>query len=114
MATKIEERPALNRAGVYVIHDMKTGKYAGKILFAYPKDGAGILYVSLWDFTPERGRDVQNGRATGYGYDKQSAALDSMRFGNHDQEFTLNCDSTGMESAREQFAVHGYILQWVI
>ena len=47
MATKhIEDTPALNRAGAYVIidADRKTGDLpiAGKILFAYPRDGAGM------------------------------------------------------------------------
>lgn len=114
MATRIEDRPALTRAGVYVIHDMSTGKFSGKILFAYPKDGAGKLYASMWDFTPEAGRDVQNGYATGYGYDKTSAAIDGMTFGTGNQEFKLDCDGTGMETVREQFRQHGYILQWVV
>jgi len=114
--TDIEKRPALSRAGVYVIHDQKTGKYAGKILFAHPKSaGDGILYAAMWDFTsPHAGRDVQNGRATGGGYNKESAALDSMHFGYGDQLFVLDCDGTGMEDVRSQFAAHGYILQWVV
>ncbi len=114
MATRIEDRPALNRAGVYAIHDQSTGKFAGKILFAHPKDGTGKLYVSMWDFTPVAGREVQNGYATGYGYDKQSAALDGMTFGTANQEFTRDCDGTGMETVREQFAAHGYTLQWLV
>lgn len=72
MVANIEDVPALNRAGAYVIHDMSTGKFAGKILVAYPKDGAGMLRAALWDFTPEHGRDVQNGHANGYGYDKSA------------------------------------------
>ena len=113
MATDIEKGPALNRAGAYVIHDMSTGKFAGKILVAYPKDGAGMLRAALWDFTPEHGRDVQNGHANGYGYDKLGAALDSMRFGTGNQLFVIDGDQ-GIESIREQFSKHGYILQWVL
>lgn len=110
----IEKRPALNRAGAYVILDEQTGKFCGKILFAYPSDGAGKLYAAMWDFTPTTGRDVQNGYATGCGYDKQSAAIDGMKFGAGDREFTLDCDATGLDDARAQFAAHGYILQWVV
>ena len=121
MATNqhIEKTPAFQRAGVYVILDAQEGKIntmSGKLLVAYPKDGAGILRASLWDFTPINGRDVQNGRATGYGYDKLSAAIDGMKFGSPSEgrEFTLDCDGTGFESAAAQFAAHGYILQWVV
>ena len=117
MATKahIEDSPALNRAGAYIVLDAQNGnKVAGKILVAYPKDGAGVLRAALWDWTPAESRDVQNGRATGYGYDKLSAAIDGMTFGTGDREFTLDCDGTGIESARAQFEAHGYILQWVV
>ena len=115
MVKDIEERPALNRAGVYVVLDEKTGKFAGKILFAWPASaGDGILYAAMWDFTPERSRDVQNGRATGGGYNKESAALDGMVFGTGDREFKLDCDGTGMNAVTAQFKEHGYILQWVV
>jgi hypothetical protein len=112
MTTKnIEDRPALNRAGAYVILDERNnGKFAGKILVAYSRDGAGKLYAALWDFTPEKGRDVQNG----YGYDKLSAAISGMQFGTGDREFILDCDRQGIGVAHAQFAEHGYILQWVV
>ena len=115
MVKDIETRPAFQHAGVYVIHDKTTGKYAGKILFAWPKSaGDGILYAALWDFTPEKSRDVQNGHAAGGGYNKESAALDGMMFGTGNQEFKLDCDGTGMNSVEKQFDDHGYKLQWVI
>ena len=71
----IEKRPGLVRAGAYVIVDMEDRKgglngIAGKILFLYRKDGAGILYVNMWDFVGNR--DVQEGKASGFGYDKES------------------------------------------
>ena len=114
MATKqhIEERPALNRAGVYVVIDTTTGTIAGKLLIAYPRDGAGRLYVSLWDWTGT-GHAVQDGSVTGFGYDKLASAITGMRFGTGNQEFTLDCDS-GMSKAEEQFRAHGYILQWLV
>ena len=114
MATKhIEERPALNRAGVYVVIDKTTGTMAGKMLIAYPQDGAGRLHVSLWDWTGGTGHDVQDGSVTGLGYDKLAASITGMRFGAGNQEFTLDCDS-GMSKAEEQFRAHGYILQWLV
>ena len=112
----IEKRPGPARTGVYVVIDETTGKYCGKIIYAFSKDGAGIVYASMWDWTNQKsgGRDIQNGRATGCGYDKQSAAIDSMKFGTGDREFTLDCDSSGMSTAIEQFKKNGYLLQWVI
>lgn len=112
----IDKRPGPARTGVYIVIDEITGKYCGKIIYAYPKDGAGILYASLWDWTDQKsgGRDIQNGRATGYGYDKQSAAIDGFKFGTDDREFILDCDGTGMNTAIDQFKKKGYLLQWVI
>ena len=119
MATKhIEETPALNRAGAYVIIDERREKdslpIAGKILVAYPKDGAGILRASLWDFTWVGDHDVQDGAANGCGYDKLSAALHGMHFGCGDRGFDLDCNGRGIEVVRAQFAEHGYLLQWVV
>ena len=115
MVKNIEERPAFQYAGVYVIHEKATGKYAGKILFAWPKSaGDGILYASMWDFTQKHSRDVQNGRATGGGYDKESAALDGMIFGKEGEEFVLRCDGTGMNAVSKIFDDHGYVIQWVV
>lgn len=47
----------------------------GKILVAYPADGAGIVHVFAWDCD---GNGIQHGSATGYGYDKVSAAIAGM------------------------------------
>ena len=119
MVKDIETRPALRNAGVYVIIDKEAindqKRFAGKILFAWPEHpGDGVLYAAMWDFTPEKSRDVQNGKATGGGYDKESAALDGMTFGTGDREFKLDCDGTGMNAVTDQFARRGYSLQWVI
>jgi hypothetical protein len=72
---KIENGPALNRAGAKVILNKK-GELCGTIKIAYPKDGAGILRVVLH----EHEEDPQIGTAGGYGYDKLSAALQGMTF----------------------------------
>ena len=112
----IEKRPGPNRTGVYVIVDDRTGQIAGKIIYAYPNDGAGTLYASLWDWSnPGKGyRSIQDGRANGCGYDKQSACLDDMVFGHDDRQFVLDCPGNGMSVATEQFKKHGYTLQWLL
>ena len=107
----IEKRPGLVRAGAYVIVDMEDRKaglngIAGKILFLYPKDGAGILYVNMWDFVGNR--DVQEGKASGFGYDKESTAISGMRFGAPGREFVLDCRARGMDIACDQFVARGY------
>ena len=63
-----------SRAGAKII--LKDGEYVGKINIAFPKDGAGLLRVFLWDF----GNEIQMGTAGGFGYDKITAALRGMKF----------------------------------
>ena len=76
---------------------LKNGEYVGKILVAYPKDGAGILRAFLFDF----GNTLQMGTAGGYGYDKLSAALRGMTF----RGITLEDHPTNWE---RQLAAAGY------
>ncbi len=71
---KIENGPALSRAGAWVI--LLNGVIKGTIKAAYPKDGAGRLTVILH----EHGFNPQIGHAGGYGYDKLSAAIHGMVF----------------------------------
>ena len=71
---KIETGPALSRAGAKVI--MLNGQIKGTIKIAFPKDGAGKLTVILH----EHGFNAQIGHASGYGYDKVSAAMQGMIF----------------------------------
>jgi hypothetical protein len=52
----------------------------GKIVVAYPRDGAGRLYLALWDWTNPSNYSVQNGSSGGYGHDKVSAALQGLTF----------------------------------
>lgn len=49
------------------------GLHAGRIVFRYPRDGAGRLYcyAQVW------GAAMVRGWAGGYGYDKRSAAVES-------------------------------------
>lgn len=72
---KIENGPALNRAGAKVIINPK-GDLCGTIKIAYPKDGAGRMTVILH----EHGFPPQIASAGGFGYDKLSAALRGLKF----------------------------------
>jgi hypothetical protein len=73
---KITESPAFNRVGAKVIIN-PAGDLCGTIKILYPKDGAGVLKVVLH----EHGYSPQIGKACGYGYDKLSAALQGLVFG---------------------------------
>lgn len=72
---KVENSPALRNAGAKVIIN-PAGDVCGTIKIAHPADGAGKLTVILH----EHGYNAQIGTASGYGYDKVSAALQGMTF----------------------------------
>ena len=98
------ENNQFGRVRAYAI--FRTGEaesYCGKIQVAYPKDGAGILRVFLWDF----GNKIQMGTAGGYGYDKLSAALRGLKF----QGITLQDYSPNWET---QLKDAGYTLIQVV
>ena len=79
---EIEDCAAFSRTGVkLVINPKKPGKYA-KILASYPKDGAGRLTVYIVDGFGDN-FTTQKGTAGGYGYDKMTAALSSMKIDGH-------------------------------
>lgn len=83
-----EKSPAWNRVSAYVIIDQfGTGgdcNKFGKVKVIHPADGAGALKVFVWDCTGDNG--LQMGTASGYGYDKLSAAMCGIKF--DDIEFT--------------------------
>lgn len=63
---------AFNRVSAYVILD-KSGECVAKVAFKFPADGAGRLYAYVhWLGVP-----MVRGFASGYGYDKRSAAVTS-------------------------------------
>ena len=75
-ARKITEGTAFNRVSAYVILN-KNGEICGTVKIQFPKDGAGKLTAILH----EHGNAPQIGTASGWGYDKKSAALRGGVFG---------------------------------
>ena len=76
-----QDRPGCERFRVVVICEgEERGKIVGKIIAAYPRDGAGTLYVDLFDWTGSHAV-VWHGRAGGYGNDKLGRALQGCKFG---------------------------------
>lgn len=81
-AMRAAEAGAWKRASAYVVLS-PTGEHVGSIKVAHPADGAGRMRVYVADWTRDRPADVdwadftrwQAGAATGYGYDKFTAAI---------------------------------------
>lgn len=66
-----QHRKHTARVGAYAI--LHNGAHVASITIAYPKDGASRLYAYVhW-----LGDQMVRGSATGYGYDKRSAAMAS-------------------------------------
>ena len=53
----------------YTVLDSVTGEHVGRVLFKWTKAGVCYAYVQEWGFA------MVAGKAGGYGYDKQGAAL---------------------------------------
>ena len=84
------------------------GKYAGKFLVAYPKDGAGTLRCGIVIFSGLTENPLSNcdfsktGKARGFGYDKETAALlDVLRQFGHD----VKDNGQGVESVFKSFGI---------
>ena len=75
---RCEKSPAWSRVSAYVIIS-PDGKGWGKIKAAWPSDGMGPLHVFAWDCSGDNG--IQYGKASGCGYDKLSAALVGIKWG---------------------------------
>ena len=93
---RVENGPAWSRCAAYVVLSPFNGKW-GKIKVAYPADGAGPLHVFAWDC---EGSGLYYGKASGYGYDKLSAALcgmkwDSLTFTDHPTNWEMQLRKAG-------------------
>ena len=66
------------RCRAYLVDDAK-GREVARVYVAFPADGAGRVVVDLWDWNnPDQAKRHQRGTASGYGYDKVTAALRGM------------------------------------
>ncbi len=87
-ADKVHEhlRKAENRANVAAYIVMRGAEHVATIRFHFPRDGAGKLIAFAADWTLPLPENVdfkkftrwQYGWATGYGYDKRTAAVSGM------------------------------------
>jgi hypothetical protein len=67
--------PAVSRVSAYAL--VMDGEFCGKIISAFPTDGAGIVKCSIIAFKGalDVTGEAMKGQAGGYGYDKESAAF---------------------------------------
>ena len=69
------------RFSAYVIVNPTDPKETGRVIISYPRDGIGRLYAVAW--LPGDGDCLRHHRsASGYGYDKASAAMSGAEFVN--------------------------------
>ena len=101
-----------SRASVWVM--LQNGKVAGRIITAWPNDGAGRVKVSVmaWDGVL-KDYNAMLGQAGGYGYDKESAAIQDA-FDRHGFKTGRDISGRGMDAVRDWFAGEGYELQQVL
>ena len=70
----IYRHPAVSRVAAYAL--MLDGDIVGRVIVAFPNDGAGIVRASVAAFQgPLAAFDRMNGSAGGYGYDKRTTAV---------------------------------------
>ena len=90
----IFDHPCVRRVSAWVI--LHNGGPCGKMIVAYPSDGAGIVkaQINLWAGPLNLG-EAMKGKADGFGYDKTSAAVaDALnRAGFDDASFAGRGDS---------------------
>lgn len=81
-----------------------------RIVWAFPKDGAGTLRVAVYDWGADGGTFTgpQVGAASGYGYDKAAAALRGLTVGG--VVLGDHCDPHGRPTLSALVAARGWQL----
>ena len=100
-----------SRTSVWVM--IQNGKVAGRIITAWPNDGAGRVKVAVMAWAGVlKDYNAMLGQAGGYGYDKESAAIQDAlsRHG----IVSADLSGRGMGAVRDWFAGEGYELQQVL
>ena len=101
-----------SRTSVWVM--LQDGKVVGRIITAWPNDGAGRVKVAVmaWEGVL-KGYDAMLGQAGGCGYDKESAAIQDA-FDRHGFKTGQDLSGRGMTTVGEYFAGLGYQLERVL
>ena len=100
-----------SRTSVWVM--LQDGKVAGRIITAWPNDGAGRVRMAVSIYGgPLKQDETLFGQAGGYGYDKESAAFQDAL----DRHGLVSADLSGrgMGAVRDWFASAGYELHQVL
>ena len=103
--------PGPARTSVWVI--LHSGELAGRIITAWPNDGAGRVRMAVSIYGgPLKQDETLLGQAGGYGYDKESAAFQEAL----DRHGLASADLSGrgMGAVRDWFASEGYDLRQVL
>ena len=101
-----------SRTSVWVM--LQNGKVAGRIITAWPNDGAGRVKVAVmaWEGVL-KDYNAMLGQAVGNGYDKESAAVQDA-FNRHGFKTGRDLSGRGMSTVGEYFAALGYQLERVL
>ena len=92
---------------------LHSGELAGRIITAWPNDGAGRVRMAVCIYGGTlKADETFFGQAGGYGYDKESAAFQDA-LGRHGI-VSADLSGRGMGAVRDWFAGEGYELQQVL
>ena len=103
--------PGPARTSVWVL--LHSGELSGRIITAWPNDGAGRVRMAVSIYGgPLKQDETLFGQAGGYGYDKESAAFQDAleRHG----IVSADLSGRGMGAVRDWFASEGYDLRQVL
>lgn len=104
-------QPGPSRTSVHAL--LLGGKIAGRVITAWPSDGAGRVRLSIQAWRgPWSNSPPMRGQAGGYGYDKESAAFDDAlaRAGVEHPDL----GGRGMNVVREWMISQGYQMEQVL
>lgn len=103
---------ATSRVRAAVVIDPINPANWGRVVITYPADGVGVVRAVAW-LPGETGADDRylrhTGRATGYGYDKATAAMDGAMIWNRKTGEYVRLQDSGFDWAA-QIRDAGYIV----
>ena len=112
LSVDIFKCPGPARTSVWVL--LHSGELSGRIITAWPNDGAGRVRMMVGIYGgPLKADETFFGQAGGYGYDKESAAFQDA-LDRHGLAVGRDLSGRGMDAVRDWFAGEGYELQQVL